>query len=125
MKIINTFMHGGRVLRPGDAVPDDVSDSTLQDWKRTGLAGERYDGPVRRVMPAPGGTKPAEPSRKQVKPLAEPKQTKPAAEPKQTKSEEPDAVAADASAASMAAASGAVAQEQQSTEPTDQATTKD
>ena len=76
MKITNTFMHGQIVLRPGDPIPADVSESELRAWKGNGLIGDSYDGPTRRPQPAPTETKPAAPARKQSaapKPAADPK----------------------------------------------------
>lgn len=109
MKVINTFMHDGRVLRPGDAVPSNVSDGELLAWKNNGLIGENYDGPTRRTLPAPVETKPASPSRKQP---AAPKQPKPAALPKPAETN----AASDAGAATQqdATASGTNDSENQS-----------
>lgn len=121
MKIINTFMHGDRVLRPGDAVPDGVSDGTLQTWKRNGLVGESYDGPVRRVTPAPENTKPVRPARK---PAAAPEQTKPAAEPKESKPAEAGAAAV-ADTATQGDVSTVDAQGPQNAEPFAQEAAKD
>jgi hypothetical protein len=78
MQVINTFMHGDRVLRPGDAIPTNVSDGELLAWKSSGLIGENYNGPTRRSQPGPTETKPAAPARK----AATPKVPKPAADPK-------------------------------------------
>lgn len=81
MKITNTFMHGQIVLRPGDPIPADVSDSELRAWKSNGLIGDSYDGPTRRPQPAPTETKPAAPARKRSAALEQPKPaavTKPA-----------------------------------------------
>lgn len=79
MKITNIFMHEGRVLRPGDAIPDGVDERTVQAWMRNNLVGGSYAGPTRRPLPAPTETKPAAPARK---PQAIAKQSKSPAEPK-------------------------------------------
>ena len=91
MQVINTFMHGDRVLRPGDSVPSGVSDAELLAWKNSGLIGENYDGPTRRTQPGPTETKPAAPARKAATPKA-PKTAEPKpAETKATSNGDADA----------------------------------